>query len=225
MSIIELKNVIKTYYTGSEKPVHALRGINLKVEAGESIAIQGVSGSGKSTLLNILGCLDALTEGEYYLDGEKVQFSNNRHIADIRNKKIGFVLQNFGLLNDRYVSDNIALPLLLGNMSKSKADKLAMEAAKSTGIEKLYGKKIKKLSGGERQRVAIARAIVTDPELILADEPTGSLDKATGEQVVEMLVKMTQSGKTVIIVTHDDSVAERCGRRLYIEDGFIREVI
>lgn len=225
MSIIELKNVIKTYYTSSEKPVHALRGINLKVEAGESIAIQGVSGSGKSTLLNILGCLDALTEGEYYLDGEKVQFSNNRHIADIRNKKIGFVLQNFGLLNDRYVSDNIALPLLLGNMSKSKADKLAMEAAKSTGIEKLYGKKIKKLSGGERQRVAIARAIVTDPELILADEPTGSLDKATGEQVVEMLVKMTQSGKTVIIVTHDDSVAERCGRRLYIEDGLIREVI
>lgn len=110
-------------------------------------------------------------------------------------------------------------------MSISKADKLAMEAAKSTGIEKLYGKKIKKLSGGERQRVAIARAIVTDPELILADEPTGSLDKATGAQIVEMLVKMTQFGKTVIIVTHDDSVAERCGRRLYIEDGLIREVI
>lgn len=225
MNILELKNVTKTYNIGSEKPVYALRGIDFAAKSGESIAIQGVSGSGKSTLLNIIGCLDSLTSGEYYLDGEKVQFSNNKHIAKIRNKKIGFVLQNFGLLNDRYVSDNIALPLLLGNISIGKADKLALSAAKSAGIDQLYDKKVKKLSGGEMQRVAIARAIVTDPEIILADEPTGSLDKATGRQIVEMLVQMAQSGKTVIIVTHDDSVAEMCSRRFYIEDGQIREVI
>lgn len=224
MNYIKLINASKTYNVGLDNAINALKNINLEINKGETVSIQGVSGSGKSTLLHILGCLDSLTAGEYYFAGDKINFSNSDKISELRNKKIGFILQQFGLILDRRVIENIMLPQIFMGVSLKKAEIAAKMTAEALGIEKLLNKVTAKLSGGEKQRVAIARAIVNNPDLILADEPTGALDSETGKKISDILVRMADEGKTVIIVTHDISVANMCRRRLKLTDGIISEI-
>lgn len=219
MEVLRLEKIVKVYNEKSSNPVEALKGVDLSFEKGDTISIQGVSGSGKSTLLNILGCLDSFTSGKYILDGKQVDFSNSKEIAEIRNKKIGFVLQNYGLLPEQNVIENVALPLLFSDIKLKKANEMAMESLEKINMGEFKKKKVKELSGGQQQRIAIARAMVNNPEIILADEPTGALDSETGEQVIDTLLSLSELGKTIIIVTHDNNIAEKCNIKLHIKDG------
>lgn len=222
MGIIELKNISKIYGEGESKTV-ALDNVNLTIEKGDFIAIMGPSGSGKSTLLNILGCIDLPSSGEYMLDGTLVKDINQNRLAEIRNEKIGFIFQNFNLLYDFNIVDNVSLPL---QYSKNKKDinKRVLDIISDVGLSKHIGKTPDKISGGQKQRVAIARALVNNPEVILADEPTGALDKETGENVLELLADINKKGKTVIIVTHDINVANKCKRIITVVDGKLDEM-
>lgn len=223
MELIKLVNISKTYQPKKVVTVEALKEVNLTINNGESVSIEGVSGSGKSTLLHIIGCLDSATTGEYYLDNEKIEFSNNSKISKIRNQKIGFVLQKFGLLNDRTAIENVCIPALFAGISLKKAKEKAMELLRELDIYHLAGVAVNCLSGGEQQRVAIARALINDPQIILADEPTGALDSKTSSEIVDILTGLTKKGKTLIMVTHDKEVANRCEKNYTIKDGILIE--
>ncbi|MCD6514734.1 MAG: ABC transporter ATP-binding protein [Candidatus Odinarchaeota archaeon] len=214
-------NVHKVYKVGEIK-VHALRGVNLKVRRGEFIAIMGPSGSGKSTLLNLIGALDKPTEGKVIIDGIDISTLNNDQLAKLRNEKIGFIFQNFNLINRSKVIRNIELPAIIKGMPKRERIKRALELLKALGLEGLHNRRPKHLSGGQQQRVAIARALINSPQIILADEPTGNLDSVSGREVMSYLRMMNERfGTTVIVVTHDREVGEMADRIVHIKDGMI----
>lgn len=220
MSIISIKELYKTYGSG-ESEVKALRGLSLSVDRGDMIAIMGPSGSGKSTLLNIIGCIDRPTDGQYLLDGRKINTFNDSEMAMLRNQNFGFVVQDFALVERYSVYKNVMIPLSYSKKQiKSKRDKIE-EALSQLGILEKIKAMALNLSIGQRQRVAIARAIVNDPDIILADEPTGSLDSDTGEEVMEIFKQLNKDGKTIIIVTHEKKVASYCQMTIRIEDGKI----
>ena len=218
--MIELKNIKKIYNKG-ENEVVALGGISLKIEEGEFLSVMGASGSGKTTLLNVLGGMDRMDDGEYLFKGERIDQMNNKKLDVFRSKKIGFVFQQFMLLPDYTVFENVEIPLRAQNVKKSKRRHLIMDLLKELGMEGYEKKYPKQLSGGQQQRCAIARALVTKPDLILADEPTGALDRKTGQEIMNLLKKLNKQGKTVVIVTHDPTIAEQTNRVIMVEDGLV----
>lgn len=222
MSYIEMQGIEKIYNKGKDNEVHALRGVDFVVEKGESVAVMGVSGSGKSTLLHVLGIFDTYDAGSYRLDGQDVAGLNAKQKAQMRNQKIGFALQDFGLLENEKVEYNIRLPLYFGDVKTSEFSAKVRQAAERLGIGELLKRKVSQLSGGQKQRVALARAIVTDPEIILADEPTSALDRATADSIIQEFLKLNAAGKTVLMVTHDRHVAEQFGRIVMIQDGVLQ---
>ena len=219
MNVIQTENLTRTYAMG-DSTVHALRGVSLAVESGEFVALMGASGSGKSTMMHILGCLDTPTAGRYLLEGRDVSTLSKDERARVRNARIGFVFQTFNLLPRLNAVDNVALPLLYGR-EDATAEKRAEAALERVGLMPRAGHRPNELSGGERQRVAIARALVTDPALILADEPTGNLDSKTGAEIMRLLVELYAEGRTLLMVTHDPKVAAHAGRILHMQDGEI----
>lgn len=216
-----LKDVKRIFNKGKDSEVRALRGVDLEIRDGEMLAIMGASGSGKSTLLHILGCLDRDFEGEYSLNGKSVKEMSQKELAEIRNSEIGIVLQNFGLIENMSVADNIAVPCYIGKGKGRELGKKAAALAEKLGIADKLKTDISELSGGQKQRVAIARALIKSPKIILADEPTGALDKENSRQITEILANLNNEGYTVIIVTHDPDVAEKCHRTVRISDGVI----
>jgi putative ABC transport system ATP-binding protein len=220
--LIRMQGVTKTYDAG-ELAVQALRGIDLEIERGQMVAVIGPSGSGKSTLMHILGCLDAPTDGTYRLEGKDVSELSGFQLAAIRNQKVGFVFQTFNLLPKASLLRNVELPLLYAGVSGGERKELALEALDKVGLRDRAKHRPSELSGGQRQRAAIARAIVNQPSLILADEPTGNLDSKTGLEILEIFDRMHARGETIVIVTHDPRIAERCERVVSIVDGLIED--
>lgn len=219
--MIRLENVIKIYGEDYEKKI-ALNNICLEIKDGEFVAVTGPSGSGKSTLLNIIGCMDIPTKGRYYLDDTDITLKTNSQIEDIRKEKIGFVFQHFALMDYYTAYENIELPLIIKNIKRSERKRLVNEQLKLLGIEEVKDHIPSKMSGGQRQRVAIARALVSGCNILLADEPTGALDQATGREVMELLKEINKRGTTVIIVTHDINIANQTERIIEICDGKIK---
>lgn len=218
MELIEMRGIKKDYEMGKTE-VHALRGIDLQVKAGEFIAIVGPSGSGKSTLMNLIGCLDRPSEGEYYLDGNKVDEMGDDDLARIRNKKLGFVFQTFNLLPRTNCLHNVELPLLYSRVSRKDRERKAREMLERVGLGERLHHNPNELSGGERQRVAIARALVNDPAIVLADEPTGNLDSKTGSEILQIFTDLNTDGKTIVLVTHEKYIAEYSRRVVSLRDG------
>lgn len=221
MCILQLQAITKIYNQGKVNAFTALNNINLEIEEGELLAIIGESGSGKSTLLHILGGLDVPASGEMIYNGKKINYKNTNWLAAYRNNEVGFVLQDFGLLLTETVLENVCVPLLFSNSSFFRMKETARNTLKLVGIEDLAKRKVGQLSGGQKQRVAIARALVNNPNIILADEPTGALDSKTSSDIVSLLVELNRQGKTVVIVTHDLSIAQRCNKVVTIVDGEI----
>ncbi len=222
-NLIHLENLTKTYEMG-ESPVKALRRISYDIEQGDFVAIMGPSGSGKSTLMNIIGCLDKPSEGKYFLDGIEVSTLNKNQLARVRNKRIGFVFQNFNLLSRTTALDNTLLPLLYSDLPSNKAKENALRSLSLVGLKGRELHKTNQISGGEMQRVAIARALVNNPSLILADEPTGNLDTKTGKDIMEIFKKLNREKNiTIILVTHDTDVAKTAHKRIYLRDGRIEK--
>jgi putative ABC transport system ATP-binding protein len=220
LPLIHLSQVTKTYDAG-ELAVQALRGVDLNVEKGQMVAVIGPSGSGKSTLMHIMGCLDTPTSGTFVLDGEDVSELSSFKLAAIRNRKIGFVFQTFNLLPKASLLRNVELPLLYGGVARADRKERAIEALVRVGLAERAKHRPSELSGGQRQRAAIARALVADPQLILADEPTGNLDTKTGLEILDLFSGMHGHGETIVVVTHDPRIAERCQRVVQIVDGVI----
>ena len=218
--MLELKN-IKKYYKMGENVVKALDGINLKIEDGEFVTIIGPSGSGKSTMMNIVGCLDVATEGEYFVDGVEISKYSENQLAFLRNKKMGFIFQGFNLLSNLSAIENVELPLIYQGISPKKRRNAAVKALEMVGMKDRMKHKPTELSGGQQQRVAIARALATKPKCILADEPTGNLDSATGDEIMRILKTLNDKGTTVIIITHNDEIAALSKRVVRIHDGKI----
>ncbi len=218
--IIHLEHIQKSYYIGAEK-VSVLRDIQLSVHQGEFISIMGPSGAGKSTLMNILGCLDRPTEGSYVLDGSEVSNLDDNQLAVIRNRKIGFVFQSFNLLPRLSALDNVILPMIYGNVDKSERKARAGKMLASVGLGDRIDYMPSEMSGGQRQRVAIARALVNHPAIIMADEPTGNLDSKSTSEVMEIFTGLHESGKTIILVTHELDVANFATRHVILSDGYI----
>ena len=216
--MISLKNIKKSFMLGDEK-VKALDDISLEIQKEDFIAIIGPSGSGKSTLMNILGLLDVPDSGEYLFDGKEVNKLSDNELAEIRNKKIGFVFQNFNLLPKMNAIENIQVPLFYGGMSDKESKERAYEVLEKVGLKGREHHLPSQLSGGQQQRVAIARAIAGDPEIILADEPTGALDSKTSEEVMELLKRLNENGQTIILITHDMNVAKKAKKNIKILDG------
>lgn len=218
-NIIDMTNIEKVYKMGTST-LKALDSVSLSIRRGEYVAIVGPSGAGKSTLMNIIGCLDKPTSGEYILDGLNTKCSDNK-LAEIRNKKIGFIFQNYNLLPKSNVLENVELPLLYLGYPDSKSKEKAKSAIEKVGLKSHIKHKPSELSGGQMQRVAIARALVSDPQIILADEPTGALDSKTGKEVLKMLTDLNSEGNTIIIVTHDKEIASYAKRMITVRDGTI----
>ena len=216
--ILQLEHIYKNYSRGKNS-VPVLKDICLQIEKGEYLAIMGPSGSGKTTLMNLIGCLDVASEGTYLLDGQDIGAMNDNDLADIRNKYIGFVFQNFYLLPKMTALDNVALPLLYAGVPQRQRRERAAEALKSVGLEDRMNFMPNQLSGGQCQRVAIARAIVTNPSLLLADEPTGALVTASGNQIMDIFRGLSENGMTIIMITHEQAVAERANKIYRILDG------
>mgnify|MGYP005720709235 FL=1 len=219
--IIKVKNIKKSYQVGTQE-VHALRGIDLSVEKGEFMAIMGPSGSGKTTLMNIIGCLDTPTSGSYELNGKSVGSLEDDKLAGIRNKEIGFVFQSFNLLAKNSTLDNVILPLKYAGESKNNAVIKAKNVIERVGLTERLNHTPAELSGGQQQRVAIARALVNNPSIIFADEPTGNLDSKTGEEVMNLFKELNSNGQTIILITHEDSIAQQSNRVITIMDGLIK---
>ena len=218
--LITIRDVWKTYQVG-EQQVHALRGLSLDVGKGEYTALMGPSGSGKSTLMNVLGCLDTPTSGEYVLSGENVGSLDDDALADIRNRRIGFVFQTFNLLPRYTALENVALPLVYAGVEKSARIERAREVLDQVGLSDRMDHKPNELSGGQRQRVAVARALVNRPDIMLADEPTGNLDSTTSAEIMALFGAIHQAGNTVIVVTHEDDIAAHTNRIVRLVDGVV----
>lgn len=219
--MIKMTGISKAYNTGKIK-VEALKGVDLIVDAGEFVSIVGPSGSGKSTLMNIAGCLDVPTGGKYWLDNESVEGLSMSRLADIRNKKVGFVFQNFNLLSYATAYENIELPLIFGKVAAKIRRARVVELLEQVGLSNRADHKPPELSGGEMQRVAIARALANHPKLILADEPTGNLDSASGKAIIDLFEELWKTGTTILIITHDSTVASRTSRVIFLKDGMIK---
>jgi putative ABC transport system ATP-binding protein len=219
-AIIQFTNIAKFYQVGEEK-VHALDGVSLQIQKNEYVAIMGPSGSGKSTMMNIIGCLDTPTSGLYELNNTNVSDMNDNQLARIRNKEIGFVFQTFNLLARSDVLHNVELPLIYGGIGSMERKKLARAAIERVGLTDRIHHKPNELSGGQRQRVAVARALVTQPAILLADEPTGNLDTKTGEEIMQLFDVLHQEGNTIILVTHEEDIAAHAYRRIRLRDGKI----
>ncbi|PPK94885.1 MULTISPECIES: ABC transporter ATP-binding protein [Nonlabens] len=219
-NVIEIKNIIRDFKLGQEV-VHVLKGIDLEIKKGDYIAFMGPSGSGKSTLMNLLGCLDTPTAGSYKLNGTDVSMLTDDQLADIRNTEIGFVFQTFNLLPRTTALDNVALPMIYAGKSKKDRVARATEVLTSVGLEDRMDHQPNQLSGGQRQRVAVGRALVNNPSIILADEPTGNLDSKTGVEIMALFDKIHADGNTVILVTHEEDIAEHAHRVIRLRDGVI----
>ena len=225
-AIIQIEDIQRKYVLGGENEVLALRGANAKIVEGEYVAIMGPSGSGKSTMLNILGCLDRPTAGRYYLGGDDVSKMPDDQLSQVRGKRIGFIFQSYNLIAQLTVIENIQVPLFYQGKDLSETYDHCVKLANLVGLSERLEHRPNQLSGGQQQRVAIARSLANDPLMILADEPTGNLDSATGLEVLDMIDTLNNEGKTIVLVTHDDYVAERAHRVLHMKDGLIdREVI
>lgn len=221
--MIQLQEVSKIYEMGNDK-VYALDHASLEIQRGEFVSIVGPSGSGKSTMMNIIGCLDTADEGGYILDGISIEQYSERELAKIRNRKIGFIFQNFNLLPRLTAEENVELPLIYQRISAQERKRRVHEALEQVELSKRMGHRPAELSGGQQQRVAIARALVTKPSLFLADEPTGNLDTKTGQEIMELFHNLHEAGNTVVLITHDNQIAEEAGRKIHILDGKVREV-
>ncbi|MBQ6625312.1 MAG: ABC transporter ATP-binding protein [Clostridia bacterium] len=221
-SLIEIKNVYKIYNPG-ENEVRALDGVSLKIENGEFVAIIGQSGSGKSTLMNMIGMLDKCTSGEYYMDGIDVLNMTDNQMSEIRNKKIGFIFQGFNLISSLTAKGNVELPLIYRGMKKQERENLSQQALEMVGLKNRINHRPSQMSGGQQQRVAIARAIAAKPPIILADEPTGNLDSKSGVEVMKIIHQLHSEGRTIILITHDNLIAQEAERIIRIHDGKIVE--
>jgi putative ABC transport system ATP-binding protein len=222
MALIEARDIVKTYAMG-DQTVHALRGVSLDIAEGEFVAVMGASGSGKSTLMNILGCLDLPTSGHYRLAGESVEGMQPDQLASVRNRRIGFVFQQFNLLPRTSALENVELPMVYSGVKAAERRARAQDALRTVGLGERMHHTPAELSGGQQQRVAIARALVNHPQLILADEPTGALDSQTSEDIMRLLNQLNQHGMTVVLVTHEHDIAEWARRRIVFKDGHVIE--
>lgn len=218
--MINVKDVTKTYIIGSIE-LQVLKGISLDIEEGDFVSIIGPSGSGKSTLMNILGCLDVPSTGEYYLDRKEISTYNESQLAKIRNEKIGFIFQKFNLLPKLSAYENVELPLIYRGIKAKERKERTISALDSVGLSDRFHHKPTELSGGQQQRVAIARALVGAPPILLADEPTGNLDSKSGEEVMNIIQKLNREGKTIVLITHDNEIANQAGRIISIRDGLL----
>jgi putative ABC transport system ATP-binding protein len=219
--IIRLEGVHKTYSLGDDVTVHALRGVDLTISAGDYVAIMGPSGSGKSTLLNLLGCLDRPSTGKYFLGGEDVSKMDDDTLSEVRGRRIGFIFQSYNLIAQLTVIENIQVPLLYQGKDIRQYHDRCVQLAELVGLGDRLHHRPNQLSGGQQQRVAIARSLINDPLMILADEPTGNLDSKTGQEVLELIDRLNKDGKTIVLVTHDDRVASRAHRVIHMKDGVI----
>lgn len=220
--MIDLQGIIKRFYVGKPNELEILHGIDLKVRKGEFVSIVGASGSGKSTLMNIIGVLDRPTEGNYILDGTDVAQSKDNRLSEIRNRKIGFVFQTYNLVSRTSALKNVELPMLYGRIGRKKRRERAEELLEMVGMKDRMSHKPDELSGGQKQRVAIARAMANDPAIILADEPTGALDSATGRRIMDLFHKLNkEQGKTIVLITHSNELAEETQRIITLKDGLI----
>ena len=218
--LIELQDIYQIYRAGDSE-VRALDGVSLQIDSGEFVSIVGQSGSGKSTLMNLLGCLDTPTRGAYLLDGSDVSSMSDNKLSDIRNRRIGFIFQGFNLVSSLSAMENVELPLIYRKMDRGQRKKLVYQSLVRVGLKKRLNHRPSEMSGGQQQRVAIARAIAASPPIIFADEPTGNLDSKSGEDVIRILRELNREGRTVILITHDNSIAQKSDRVIHIHDGKI----
>jgi len=221
-SMIQISNLMKSYKLGGET-VHALNNVSLNIDKGEFLAIIGPSGSGKSTLMNMIGCLDRPDSGEYYLDGKEIGQMNDNNLATIRNQKIGFIFQNFNLLTKLTALENVELPLIYSGTSTKERREIALESLANVGLKERAGHMPSQLSGGQQQRVAIARALAGNPSILLADEPTGALDSKTSSEILQLMKELNEAENTIILITHDLSIAKQAKRMVRIQDGELFE--
>lgn len=220
-TIISLKNITKTYSYGKPNAFTALHDVSLDIKSGEMCAVCGTSGAGKTTLLNIIGLADTPTSGEYVLNGEIIKNFSDKKLASLRNRYFGYILQDYGLISDETVYENVIIPLIFSNTKRKDYKSKAEKVLNDVGIAELSDKKIDTLSGGQKQRAAIARALINEPTVILADEPTGALDEKTGKEIIQCFRDICNLGKTVVIITHDRNIANMCDRIIEISDGVL----